>query len=86
MLKSTKEILMLTCINLLKKKFNRHNSDKYWPTSIKYTIKWFPFIAIMEHTANITKTNNGIISSLLKVFAVSELHLNFDKEKWTSYL
>ena len=36
-----------------KKKFNRIDSDDYWPTSTKDIIQWFPFLAIMEHTANI---------------------------------
>ena len=35
----------------------------------------------MEHTANITEKKNGLISSLLKVFYMFELHLNYDKEK-----
>ena len=35
----------------------------------------------MEHTANIMKTNTGLISSLLKVFAMFELCLNFYEEK-----
>ena len=60
---------------------NCHNSDKYWPTPIKYTIQWFPFLSIMEHTANIMKKNNRLISSLLKVFAMFELRLLSDKEK-----
>ena len=55
-----------------KKKLNHVDSGDYWPTSIKDTIQWFPFIAIMEHTANITK-KNGLISSLLKVFAIFEI-------------
>ena len=50
-----------------KKKFNRHDSDLYWQKSVKDTINWFPFLTIMEHTANITKKNKGLISSLLKV-------------------
>ena len=80
MLQSTKEILMLTCINLLKKEINCHDIGLYWPTSIKDTIQWFPFLDIMEHTANIMKTKNGLISSLLKVFAMFELRLLSDKE------
>ena len=36
----------------------------------------------MEHTSKIIDTNNGLISSLLKVFAVFELHLNCDEEKF----
>ena len=31
----------------------------------------------MEHTANIMKRNNGLISSLLKVFDVFELRLSY---------
>ena len=60
---------MLTCINLLGGG-NRHDSDFYLPTSIKDKIEWFPFLAIMEHNANIMKINKGIIPSLLKGFAV----------------
>ena len=54
-------------------KFNFHDSDEYWPTSIKDTIQWFTFLTIMEHTENIMGTNNGLISSLLKLFAMFEL-------------
>ena len=35
----------------------------------------------MEHTANIMKTRSGIITSLLKEFAMYELRLFGDKEK-----
>ena len=49
---------MLTCINPLKK-IHRVDSDKLWPTSIKDTIQWFPFITITEHTANITEKIMG---------------------------
>ena len=51
----------------------RYDSDLYFPTSIKDTINWFPFITIMEHTANITETKSGMIPSLLKVFSIFEL-------------
>ena len=40
-------------------KFNRFDSDKFWPTSIKDRIQWFLFLAIMEHTANITEKIMG---------------------------
>ena len=57
---------MLTCINHLKKKeINCHDSDFYWPTPINDTIEWFPFPVAMEYTANVIKTNKGIIFSLL---------------------
>ena len=45
--------------------------------SIKVTIQWFPFLAIMEHNANIMENNHGLISSLLKLFAMFELHLSY---------
>ena len=50
-----------------------HDSDLYWPKSRKDIIKWFPFLVIMEHTANIMMTNKELISSLLRVFAMFEL-------------
>ena len=42
-----------------KNKFNCHDSDDYWPTPIKDTIQWFPFLTIMEHTANIMEKIMG---------------------------
>ena len=35
----------------------------------------------MEHTANIINTNNGLITSLLKVFEIIELRLIDDRDK-----
>ena len=64
-----------------KKEIDCHDSDLYWPTSIKYTIRWFPFITIMEHTENILNLNKGQIPSLLKVFDMFELRLIDDKDK-----
>ena len=61
-------------------KFNRHDSDDYRPTTIKDTTQWFPFTTIMEHTANITETKNGLILSLLKIIAMFELRLLSGKE------
>ena len=64
-----------------KKKFNCVDSDDHWPTSIKKTIKWFPFLTITEHTANKTKENNGLIPSLLKMFSMFDIRLSYgDKE------
>ena len=60
-----------------KNEFNCHDSDNYWPTSIKETIQWFPLLTNMEHTAKIMGGNNGLISSLLKVFAMFELRLSY---------
>ena len=61
---------------------NRHDSDLYCPTSIKYTMKWFHFLTIMEHTANIMNTKAGMINSLLKIFAMFELRLIGDKKMY----
>ena len=58
-----------------KKEIDRHDSNLYWPTSIKDTMQWFPFLTIMEHTANILNPNKGIIPSLLKVFAMFQLRI-----------
>ena len=60
---------------------DHRDSDLYCPTTIIYTIHWFPFIAIMEHTANILKPNNGLITSLLNDFAMFELRFIDDIDK-----
>ena len=55
-----------------------------WPTTIKDTIKWFLFLTIMEHTANIINPNKGRITSLLRVFDMFELCLIGDRDKFES--
>ena len=60
---------------------DRRDSDLYWPTTIKYTIQWFPFLAIMEHTANILKPKQGLTTSFLNIFAMFELRLIDDRNK-----
>ena len=62
-----------------KKEIDCHDSNLYWPTTIKDKIQWFPFITIMEHTANILNPNKGLIPSLLRVFVMFELRLIDDK-------
>ena len=64
-----------------KRKFNRVDSEEHWPTSIKKKIQWFPFLTIMEHTANKMEENNGLISSLLKMFAMFEICLSYGDEE-----
>ena len=64
-----------------KKEIDCHDSDLYWPTKTKYTIQWFPFLSIMEHTANILNPKQGIITSLLKVFTMFGLSLIDDRDK-----
>ena len=73
---------MITCLNLLKKKeIDCHDSDLYWPTTIRDTIQWFNFLTIMEHTANILNPKQGLITSLLRVFYMFDLRLIDDGNK-----
>ena len=46
----------------------------------KNKTQWFPFLAIMEYTANILDPNKGLITSLLKVFDMFQLRLFNNKE------
>ena len=48
---------------------------------IKETIQWFLFLTIMEHNANKLENNHGLVSSLLRVFAMFEIRLSFKGEK-----
>ena len=61
-------------------KIDCHDSKLYWPTSIKDTIHWFPFLTIIDHTENTLKTNKGIITSLLKLFAMFQLRFFYDEK------
>ena len=45
-----------------KKKINLVDNHKHWPASIKETIRWFIFLAIMEHTANKMQDDKRLIS------------------------
>ena len=40
-------------------------------------MQWFPFLTIMEHTANKIQENVRIISSLLRMFSMFEIRLSF---------
>ena len=51
-----------------KKIINCIDDHGQWPASIKSTIRWFPFHAIMEHTVNIMQDDTHLISSLLNIF------------------
>ena len=60
--------MVQTCKNPLKnEKIHRVDSGEHWPTSIKETIQWFPFLTIMEHTANNMENNNWPVSLLLNL-------------------
>ena len=43
-------------------------------------MQWFPFLNIMEHTANKIQEYKGLISSLLKMFSMFEIRLSFGDE------
>ena len=62
-----------------KKENDCHDSDLYWPTTIKDKIQWFLFLAIMEHSANILNPVKRLITSLLSVLSMFELRL-FDNK------
>ena len=47
------------------KEIDRHDRKSYWITSIEETIRWFTFLYIMEHTANIIEPNKPLTSLLL---------------------
>ena len=64
-----------------KKGIYLHDSDMYWPTTIKYKIQWFPFLAIMEHTANLLNTKQGLVPSWLNIFSMFGLRLIYDRDK-----
>ena len=77
MLHITNKILTLTYIYpLKKKKLHRVDSGDYWPTSIKEKIQWIPLLPLLNILQILWK-NNGLISSLLKVFAMFELRLSY---------
>ena len=63
-----------------KNKIHRVDSGEHWPTSIKEKIQCFPFLAIMGYNANNMEKNNGLISSLLKVFAMFEISFSYKEE------
>ena len=68
-------------INSPKKKNNRIADHEHWPASIKSTIQWFPFHAIMEHNGNIMQYYTHLIPSLLKMFSMFEIRLSYgDKD------
>ena len=49
-----------------KKLIYRNNNMTYCPTSIKEVINWFPFLNIMEYTADSIENKITLLLSLLK--------------------
>ena len=50
--------------------FNRIDNFEHWPVSIKTTIKWFPFLDIMEYTGNDMISDIPLTTSSLKMFSM----------------
>ena len=55
-----------------KKIINRQDDHDHGPASIKSTLQWFTFRAIMEYTRNLAH----LTSSLLKMFSMFEIRLS----------
>ena len=47
-----------------KKKINRQADHDHWPASIKSTLQWFPFHAIMEYTGKLMQDDMHLTSPL----------------------
>ena len=75
MLPSMKKIWLYHIYPLIKK-INRIDDFKHWPASIKSTVQWFPFHAVMEYTGNIMQDYTHLTSSLLKMFSMFEIRLS----------
>ena len=58
------------------KKFNSIDDFKHWSESIKSTLQWFPFRAIIEYTGNFMQDDTHLTSSLLKMFSMFEIRLS----------
>ena len=63
-----------------RKIINRIDDHEHWPASIKSTIQWFPFHAIMEHNENKMQDDMHIISPLLKMFLMFEIRLSYGEK------
>ena len=63
-----------------KNKIHRVDSDEHWTTSIKSQFSGFLFLPLCNILQK-TKNNNGLISSLLKMFAMFEIRLSYGDEE-----
>ena len=52
----------------------------YCPTSIKEVINWFPFINIMDYTADNIENEITLLPLLLKMFSMFQIRFWYDKE------
>ena len=59
-----------------KKKIKRQADHDHWPASIKSTLQWFTFHAIMEYTGNLMKDDTHLMSTLLKILSMFEIRLS----------
>ena len=58
----------------IKKTCYRNNKPEYWPTIIKESLNWLPFIYIMEFALD-RIDNDKLLPSLLKLFSM--FNINF---------
>ena len=54
----------------IKKKINRNEINKYWPTSIKESLNWLPFFDITELTVDRIDNDNFLTIIVKYVFNV----------------
>ena len=62
--------MILFHVPSIKGKINRIDDFEHWPVSIKRTIKWFPFLDIMEYTGNDMISDIPLKTSLLRMFSM----------------
>ena len=62
------------------KEIDNHDSQSYRPTSIIEEIQWFPFLTIMEHTADNIENYITLLPLLLKLFTIFNMRMWYDNE------
>ena len=62
--------MTLTHVPSTKTIINCKDESKHWPEPNKSTMKWLPFLEIMEYTRNDMKNDTNLTSSLLKMFSM----------------
>ena len=57
----------------IKKKNDCNYKTEYWPTSINESLHWFPFIYIMDFTAERIEYDKKLLPSLLKIISMFKI-------------
>ena len=76
------EIILNEEVKILSKskEIDNHDSQSYRPTSIIEEIQWFPFLTIMEHTADNIENYITLLPLLLKLFTIFNMRMWYDNE------